>query len=126
MRPTEQGQRLVRRAWRSAQRLGAELDVLYVARPGSPPQGEERERLGAIGRLATELGSTLQVEENDDVVDAVERFVAERGSTYVFIGESGPRRGVTRLAEPLPQRLMNRIPGIDVRIVADSHANEPR
>src|SRR5690348_8409671 len=32
--PEASSQRLVRRAWRSAQRLGAELDVLYVGRDG--------------------------------------------------------------------------------------------
>src|SRR6476660_4256106 len=34
IKPTPRAQRLVRRAWRSAQRLGTDLDLLYVKRPG--------------------------------------------------------------------------------------------
>ena len=50
--PDERSQRLVRRAWRSAQRLGGELDLLYVRAPGDPPRGEERQRLEELRRLA--------------------------------------------------------------------------
>jgi two-component system sensor histidine kinase KdpD len=38
--PRPRSQRLVRRAWRSAQRLGAELDLHYVSPPGSQPSSE--------------------------------------------------------------------------------------
>ena len=71
--PRARSQRLVRRAWRSAQRLGAELDLLYVSRPGSPPRGEEREQLEALRGLASVLGAHLLVEEGDDLVDAAAR-----------------------------------------------------
>ena len=57
--PRARSQRLVRRAWRSSQRLGAELDLLYVSRPGSPPRGEEREQLEALRGLASVLGAHL-------------------------------------------------------------------
>ena len=39
VRPRTSSQRLVRRAWRSAQRLGADLDLLYVAAPGVRADG---------------------------------------------------------------------------------------
>ena len=52
IKPTPRAQRLVRRAWRSAQRLGAELDLLWVKRPGHRPTEEEQDQLDAIGRLA--------------------------------------------------------------------------
>ena len=43
----------------------------------------------------------------------------ERGTTYIMVGESPPPRGLARLREPLPQRLMRATPpGVDVRIVA--------
>jgi two-component system, OmpR family, sensor histidine kinase KdpD len=112
-------QRLVRRAWRSAQRLGAELDLLYVTKPGSPPRGEERERLGALRGLSSVLGAHLIVEEGDDVVDTAAAVAAERGTTYVLIGQPRPRTGLRRLSESLPDRLLRRLPGVDVRIVAD-------
>ncbi len=47
--PRVSSQRLVRRAWRSAQRLGAALDLLYVAPSGGGAlSSEEREQLAAL------------------------------------------------------------------------------
>jgi two-component system, OmpR family, sensor histidine kinase KdpD len=111
-------QRLVRRAWRSAQRLGAELDVLWVRGPGSIDEQSERS-LAALRQLASVLGARMLVEESDDVAATVARVAAERGTTYILMGRSRPARGLNRLRVPLPQRLMRLLPGVDVRIVAD-------
>ncbi len=62
-------ERVVRRAWRSAQRLGAELDILVVRDPGSEPTPEQREQLERLRRIAAVLGAHLIVEEGDDVAD---------------------------------------------------------
>jgi two-component system, OmpR family, sensor histidine kinase KdpD len=119
VRPQPSSQRLVRRAWRSAQRLGTDLDLLWVKPPGQPVEGEVERQVTALRQLASVLGATLLVEEHDDLVAAVARVVRERGSTYIMVGESKPRRGFARLREPLPQRLMEATPpGVDVRIVA--------
>jgi two-component system sensor histidine kinase KdpD len=119
VRPQPSSQRLVRRAWRSAQRLGTDLDLLWVKPPGQPVEGEVERQVTALRQLASVLGATLLVEEHDDLVAAVARVVRERGSTYIMVGESKPRRGFARLREPLPQRLMDATPpGVDVRIVA--------
>lgn len=119
VRPQPSSQRLVRRAWRSAQRLGTDLDLLWVKRPGQPVEGEAERQVTALRQLASVLGATLLIEEHDDLVAAVARVVRERGSTYIMVGESKPRRGFARLREPLPQRLMEATPpGVDVRIVA--------
>ncbi len=117
--PRPRSQRLVRRAWRSAQRLGAELDLLYVTKPGSPPRGEEREQLEALRGLASVLGAHMLVEEDDDLVDAAARVAVERGTTYVLIGQPQPHTGLRRFTESLPDRLLRKLPGVDVRIVAD-------
>ncbi len=119
VRPQPSSQRLVRRAWRSAQRLGTDLDLLWVKSPGRPIEGDEERQVTALRQLASVLGATLLIEEHDDLVAATARVVRERGSTYLMVGESLPRRGFARLREPLPQRLMNATPaGVDVRIVA--------
>jgi two-component system, OmpR family, sensor histidine kinase KdpD len=119
VRPQPSSQRLVRRAWRSAQRLGTDLDLLWVKKPGEPIEGEVERQVMALRRLASVLGATLLVEEHDDLVAAAARVVRERGSTYLMVGESLPRHGFGRLREPLPQRLMRATPaGVDVRIVA--------
>jgi two-component system sensor histidine kinase KdpD len=119
IRPQPSSQRLVRRAWRSAQRLGTDLDLLWVKSPGKPIEGEVERQVTALRQLASVLGATLLIEEHDDMVAAVARVVRERGSTYIMVGESLPAKGLARLRMPLPQRLMQATPpGVDVRIVA--------
>jgi two-component system sensor histidine kinase KdpD len=125
IRPQSSSQRLVRRAWRSAQRLGTDLDLLWVKPPGKPIEGEVERQVTALRRLASVLGATLLIEEHDDVVAAVARVVRERGSTYIMVGESRPPKGFSRLRTPLPQKLMRATPpGVDVRIVAHRGVKE--
>jgi two-component system sensor histidine kinase KdpD len=117
--PYPGAQRLVRRAWRSAQRLGGELDLLWVRRPGQQLSEDDERSLAALRGLASVLGARMLEEESDDVAEAVADVAARRGTTYILIGRSRPARGLARLRVPLPQRLMQRLPGVDVRIVAD-------
>jgi two-component system sensor histidine kinase KdpD len=126
VRPQASSQRLVRRAWRSAQRLGTDLDVLWVKPPGLAVEGEVERQLTALRQLASVLGASFLVEEHDDVVAAVARVVRERGSTYIMVGESRPSRWRWgRWRQPLPQRLMRAAPGgVDVRIVAHRGARD--
>jgi two-component system, OmpR family, sensor histidine kinase KdpD len=124
--PQASSQRVVRRAWRSAQRLGAELDVLTVLAPGREPSTEEAEQLDALRRLGSLLGAQVLIEEGDDVPDVVARVARERGSTYVLMGSPAVRNGLKRFAEPLTERLLRRLPGVDVRIVADRSMREWR
>jgi two-component system sensor histidine kinase KdpD len=118
VKPTPKSQRVVRRAWRSAQRLAADLDILWVS--SREPSAEEREQLDALRRLATLLGAHLLVEPGDDVAETVRRIAVERGTTYVLMGTPKPRSALRRLAAPaLPFRLLQLLPGVDLRIVAD-------
>jgi two-component system, OmpR family, sensor histidine kinase KdpD len=117
--PYPGAQRLVRRAWRSAQRLGAGLDLLWVRAPGKELSEDQRRGLAALRQLASVLGARMIEEESDDLTATIAEVVERRGSTYILIGRSRPARGLARLRTPLPQRLMQRLPGVDVRIVAD-------
>jgi two-component system sensor histidine kinase KdpD len=116
-------ERIVRRAWRSAQRLDAELDVLVVRPPGRPPSPEDRKRLEELRRLVSMLGARLRVEEGEDVAAVVIRVARSLGSTYVLMGTPSARRGVARLGggseRSLLMRLLRGLPGVDVRVVAD-------
>jgi two-component system sensor histidine kinase KdpD len=120
--PYPGGQRLVRRAWRSAQRLGAELDLLWVRRPGQSLSDDQERSLAALHQLASVLGARMFEEESDDLARAVVEVARRRGTTYILVGRSRPARGLARLRVPLPQRLMQSLPGVDVRIVADRAA----
>jgi two-component system sensor histidine kinase KdpD len=114
-----QSERVVRRAWRSAQRLDAGLDVLVVRRPGREPSASDRERLEALRRLTSMLGARLRVEEGEDVAAVAVSVARSLGSTYVLMGAPSPRRGLRRLNDSLLTRLLRGLPGVDVRIVAD-------
>jgi len=127
VRPQPSSQRLVRRAWRSAQRLGTGLDLLWVKPPAEAIEGEVGRQVTALRHLASVLGADFLIEESDDLVAGVTRVVRERGITYIMVGESSPPRGLARLREPLPQRLMRATPpGVDVRIVAHRGHREER
>jgi two-component system sensor histidine kinase KdpD len=118
VKPHTKSQRVVRRAWRSAQRLGAELDVLWVA--DHEPVAEEQEQLDALRRLTSVLGAHLLIEHGEDVASVTQRVARDRGTTYMLMGTPQPRGALRRLTQPaLPDRLLALLPGVDLRIVAD-------
>ena len=93
--PQPKSQRILRRAWRSAQRLGAEIDAaLDAAAQATSRREEEATQLAALRRLASILGIHFLEEDGDDLVEAVRRVAAERGSTYIFVGTPDERRRV--------------------------------
>ncbi len=95
--PYPGAQRLVRRAWRSAQRLGSQLDILWIQRPGQRLTVEQESSLSALRTLASVLGANLLIEESDMLADTVARVAAERGTTYILLGRSREPRGLARL-----------------------------
>jgi two-component system, OmpR family, sensor histidine kinase KdpD len=119
VRPEPGSQRIVRRAWRSAQRLGADLDVLWVT-PEEEPTEEEDEQLIALRKLTSVLGAHLLIERGPDVALVIQRVARERGTTYVLMGAPTPQGALRRLMSPnLPAQLMTLLPGVDLRIIAD-------
>src|SRR5215831_1293763 len=84
--PQPKSQRIMRRAWRSAQRLGAEIDTLWVHPAGYSASEEEATQLAALRRLAGVLGIHFLEADGDDLVETVRRVAADRGSTYIFVG----------------------------------------
>jgi two-component system sensor histidine kinase KdpD len=123
VKPSPKSQRVVRRAWRSAQRLQADLDLLWVS--SREPTAEEHEQLDALRRLATVLGAHMLVVPGDDLAETVAHVAHERGTTYVLMGTPRPRNALRRLARPaLPFRLLQLLPGTDLRIVAERSLRE--
>jgi two-component system sensor histidine kinase KdpD len=117
-------ERVVRRAWRSAQRLDAELDVLVVRPSGRAPSEQDRKRLEALRRLCAMLGARLHVEEGDDIAAVAIGLARSLASTYVLLGAPSPPKGLRRFGasasdRALPMRLLRGLPGVDIRIIAD-------
>jgi two-component system sensor histidine kinase KdpD len=117
--PEPRSQRILRRAWRSAERLGAPLDALWVHKPGDAPNAEEQVQLAALRRLAVVLGAHFIEVEDDDFVHTVRRVVAERGSTYVLVGTPDESRRREILRGSLVSALVRELPGVDIRVVAN-------
>jgi two-component system, OmpR family, sensor histidine kinase KdpD len=122
--PQPKSQRIMRRAWRSAQRLGSEMDALWVRRPGRQPTEEETIQAAALRRLAVILGVHFLEEEGDDLVGTVRRVAAERGSTYVFVGTPDESRRREIFGGSLLSRMVRELPGIDIRVVTSRAERE--
>jgi two-component system sensor histidine kinase KdpD len=66
------------------------------------------------------LGARLLVEEPDNVTQTIADVARRQRSTHVLMGRSRRARGIARLRTPLPQRLIELLPGVvDVWVVAD-------
>ena len=89
--PYPGAQRLVRRAWRSAQRLGAELDLLWVRAPGPAPQRRQRALAGRVAAARVRA-------RGEDARGGIRRRRRRRsstlprgsGTTYILLGRSRP------------------------------------
>jgi len=117
--PQAKSQRIMRRAWRSAQRLGTTMDAVWVRKPGHEPTAEEATQLAALRRLAGILGAHFLEEEGDDLVGTVRRVASERGSTYVFVGTPDESRRREILGGSLLSRMVRELPGLDIRVITD-------
>jgi len=123
--PESRSQRLLRRAFRSAQRLGTEVDALWVRPPGKTLSDAETTSLAALRRLASILGAHFLEVEGDSLVETVHRVARERGSTYVFVGTPDESRLTEIRRGSLVSALIRELPGIDIRVVADRALREP-
>ena len=122
--PEARSQRILRRAFRSGQRLGSEIDALWVRRPGQELGEQETVSLAALRRLTAILGAHFIEVEGDNLPDTVKRLVGERGSTYVFLGTPDESRRTEIVRGSLVSKLVRELPGIDIRIVADRALRE--
>ena len=124
--PEPRSQRILRRAWRSAERLGAPLDALWVRQRGHELSPDEQVQLAALRRLAVVLGAHFLEEEGDSLVDTVQQIVEERGSTYVLVGTPNESRRREILRGSLVSALVRELPGIDIRVIANRADREER
>jgi two-component system sensor histidine kinase KdpD len=122
--PQPKSQRILRRAWRSSQRLGAEIDALWMRPNGREPTPEEETQLAALRRVASLLGIHFLEVEGDDLVEIVHQVARERGSTYIFVGTPDESRRREIFGGSLLSRMVREIPGIDIRVIADRALKE--
>jgi two-component system sensor histidine kinase KdpD len=111
MRPT------VYHAFRTAERLHAAFDVLWVQPEDGPAASGED--VAALSRLVSTLGGRLLVRQGRDLVMATAQVAHERGASYLVIGRPRRRTHLGQLTHrDLPLKLMSALPDLDVQIVA--------
>jgi two-component system, OmpR family, sensor histidine kinase KdpD len=117
--PEPRSQRILRRAFRSGQRLGSDIDAVWIRKPGEELSNGQATSLASLRRLASILGAHFLEVEGDNLIEAVKHVVAERGSTYVFVGTPDESRRREVLRGSLVSALVRELPGVDIRVVAD-------
>ncbi|HUO73632.1 MAG TPA: histidine kinase [Solirubrobacteraceae bacterium] len=105
-------------AFRTAERLHAPFDVLWIETRGAGITASG-ENVAALERLVTTLGGNLLVREGHDVAAIAVQVAREQRSTYLVIGRPRRRSALGRLVHRrLALELMSALPGVDVQIVA--------
>jgi len=109
-------QYLIARAGRMAQRIDAELYVLYVD-VGADESPEDQRSLGQNLRFGENLGAKIVRTEGRNVAEAVARVVREHHITQVVFGRSAQTGWKRYLYLSAIHRFLRDAPPVDVHIV---------
>ncbi len=111
--------RAVRRAAALAGHLNAALVAVVVDTPASERRSfDQRRDLQESIDDAVDLGAEVVRVEARDVLDGLEQVVRSRRATHVVLPQQ-EASGLSRfLARPLPDRLLQRVPEVEVHLVA--------
>lgn len=125
VRPDPSANRIVRRAWSIAERLGGELDLLWVMTPEQADDRETDRRVDELRRLAVVFGAQLIVESDRSVARAVARVAARQEATHVVMGTPHPQRRFGRPGGTLVDEIVAGDPSLDIVLVGDPQASAP-
>ncbi|MCL4401663.1 MAG: universal stress protein [Acidobacteria bacterium] len=106
--------RMIASGKRNADRLHAELYVVYVEQ--AELTDSDRVTLARNLSLASEAGARVEVLPRGDPIAAILNFARERGITQIFIGHTQRRGWWTRLLGGPVDRLIRRAEGMDVQV----------
>lgn len=113
--PTVFSRTLIRRGWRIAQGLRADLLVAYLRRDMNE---QEQTELARTLELAEDLNARIFPLDAEDEAVALQSFIAAEGVNYLVLPHRG-RGGLARLLRrSLADQLMLAVPGLDVHLVA--------
>ncbi len=123
VKPDPSANRVIRRAWTIAERLGGELDLLWVVSPDQLDDRETDRRVDELRRLAAVFGAHLMVETDRRVARAVARVASRRASTYIIMGTPHVRQRFGRPGRSLLDEIVALAPGLDVALVGSLRAS---
>jgi len=115
---------LVRRAWRLASALKADISIVTVEPEHGPRQAqtiEEERQLRATLQLADDLGARV-VRLRGKVSEELVAFARSRGVTQVVIGHPTHGRWYEFLHGSVSRDLLRGLPGVDIHVYADRGA----
>ena len=113
--PTQSSMRLLRRGWRAAQRLKADIVAVYVE--SRPPKAQEQETLRNDFALADRLRIPV-VTLHGDIATEIIRYSREHGTTQIVMGHSDRSRWQEFLRGSIINRITRDLRSIDILIVA--------
>lgn len=116
--PDKPSDRLLRRGWRVARVLRADLVAVYVA--CGPLTREQQRVLDADFALASRLNIRLEQVAGRDVAQTLAEYARKSQVTEIVIGHSGRTAWQEALQGSLINRLVRLVRGIDVLIVANT------
>jgi two-component system sensor histidine kinase KdpD len=111
--------RLVRRGFRLAERLHAELRILHVSEAGRDRSAEQQRVLDFISETAANLGARIDDIRGDDVASEIVDYALEHRATFLVLGQSVRTRLEEIVRGSIVTRVMRETEGMDVVIVSD-------
>src|SRR5665213_2618095 len=120
VKPERSANRIIRRAWTIAERLGGELDLLWVVPDDAADSRETSDGVDELRRLAAVFGTQLIVETDRDVPGAIVRVAARRDATHIVMGTPHLRRRFGAPRRSLVDEIVARNPGLDILLVGDA------
>lgn len=118
--PTVSSLRILRRGWRIAQALQAE--VVAVTVQSKPIADSERQILENDFALANRLGIPV-VTLNGDEADEIIRFARDRNITQIILGHSARPKWQRTLKGSFSHRLIEQLPEVDIVIMANKRSD---
>lgn len=114
--PTQSSLRLLRRGWRIAQRLKAQIEAVYVET--RPPTSEEQEILANDFALASRLKIPV-VTLSGDIAGEIVRYAREHQITQIVLGHSDRSRWQEFVKGSIINRITRELRAVDILIVAN-------
>jgi len=110
----------LRRGWRIANRLQADLLAVFVETPGwARADPEERRQLEDNLRFAEDLGAEVVRVQDSDIAKALARIAHEKNVGSIVIGHPRKRRLQELLRGSPVSKLLDLAPDLDIHVVPD-------
>jgi two-component system sensor histidine kinase KdpD len=123
--PETDAQRVIRRGWRMAKRINAELFAVFVkeqrgwVRHTLTESPEEDERLKALRELCEVLGAEFIEVEAKNAAEGIARVARERRATRIVLGKSKRGRLTRILKEPLLLQILSKVSNVDLYVIGE-------